>query len=472
MNPPGLTRAQRSQAAQDARARRVEAVRVAPHSGYLQWVLPAMLSLVALTVLLSGRDLAQMFADLAQGGGMYRHPVLAWVQRGVSLLLLLIAGERLVNHFVLRQHLPSPLLVWAFVTYWLATVAAPAFFGAHRQISHEYAYSLVIGLAGLIASEQERESVVGVARSALFWFLVASLAMTAVDPAMVMDASYRQGLLPGVPRFGGLATHPVAMGMFAQTFLLCLWARPFEGKWLNRLAWALGLGVLFFAQSKTSWIAFLLCSLAMIAVRHGGALWRRVGDPREGAFGIVFCVGVIVVVATVVTALLLGDVETQASSFLDTQEGAQLMTMTGRDQIWAIAMDEWHASPIFGYGPGLWDDAFRASINMPNATNAHNQFMDTLARSGSVGAAALVLYAIVLLVLSVRYAKATGGLSLALFIALALRSISEVPLLLFGYGTELFTHLLLLISIASAASARTQVLPGAARPTSDWRVAS
>ena len=64
--------------------------------------------------------------------------------------------------------------------------------------------------------------------------------------------------------------------------------------------------------------------------------------------------------------------------------------------------------------------------------------MDTLARSGSVGAAALVLYAAVLLVLSVRYARATGGFSLALFLALALRSISEVPLLLFGYGTELF----------------------------------
>jgi O-antigen ligase len=234
----------------------------------------------------------------------------------------------------------------------------------------------------------------------------------------------------------------------------------------------LGLAVLFFAQSKTSWIAFVLCSLAMISVRHGGNVWRRVGDPREGAFGIVFCVGVIAVVGTLVTALLLGDVETQAASFLDTAEGAQLMTMTGRDQIWTIAMEEWHASPIFGYGPGLWDDAFRASINMPNATNAHNQFLDTLARSGSLGAVALVLYAAVLLVLSVRYARATGGLSVALFIALALRAISEVPLLLFGYGTELFTHLLLLISIASAASARTQVLPAQARPTSNYRVAS
>jgi O-antigen ligase len=139
------------------------------------------------------------------------------------------------------------------------------------------------------------------------------------------------------------------------------------------------------------------------------------------------------------------------SSFFDSAQGAQLASMTGRDQIWAIAYDEWQRNPLFGYGPTLWDASFRDSIGMPNATHAHNQFMDTLSRSGTVGAAALVLYALVLLFLSIRYARASGGLSLALFVALALRSISEVPLLLFGYGPELTTHILLLMTLAAAA---------------------
>jgi hypothetical protein len=91
-----------------------------------------------------------------------------------------------------------------------------------------------------------------------------------------------------------------------------------------------------------------------------------------------------------------------------------------------------------------------------------------------VGATALVLYGIVLLVLSVAYAKRTGGFSLALFIALALRSVSEVPLLLFGYGTELFTHMLLLITLASAASETIAVKVTAAKPAGrgSWRTAS
>jgi Na+-translocating ferredoxin:NAD+ oxidoreductase RnfE subunit len=89
--------------------------------------------------------------------------------------------------------------------------------------------------------------------------------------------------------------------------------------------------------------------------------------------------------------------------------------------------------------------------------------MDTLARSGSIGAAALVVYALVLLVLSLRAARQTGGLSIALFIALALGSVSEVPLLMLGYGTELFTHLLLIITLASANAPKPAESPVQAR---------
>ena len=98
-----------------------------------------------------------------------------------------------------------------------------------------------------------------------------------------------------MPRLGGLAPHPVALGMFAQTFLLCLWYRPFSSRWLNRTGMAVGLGVLFLAQSKTAWIAFVLCSVALLAVRNGPSVWRRLADPRHSAFGVVVCLSVIAV---------------------------------------------------------------------------------------------------------------------------------------------------------------------------------
>jgi O-antigen ligase len=438
-------------------------------TGFLHWVFPAMLTVVALNALLSGRDMSQTFNELAGSGGI-QHPAIPWAQRLVSVILLAASAERIINHVGLHRKMPSPVLTAAFLTYWLCSVAAPAFFGTHPHIAHEYLYPLVFGFAALLTTVPEREKILDASRNALLLFILVGAVLIPVAPSIVMDASYRQGLIPGLPRHGGLAPHPVAMGMFVVTALLCLWCRPFASRWLSGAAWLLGLAVLFIAQSKTAWLAFLLCAMSMLAVRNGPNVRRRLGDPREAAFGVTACVSAIAIALGLLWAIVLADVGADVASFFDTAQGAQLVSMTGRDQIWAIAMDEWRANPLFGYGPSLWNDEFRASIGMPNATNAHNQFMDTLARAGTVGAAGLVFYALVLLILSVRYARSTQGLSLALFLALALLSVSEVPLILFGYGTELFAHLLLIITLASAASDRVPAAEVRARPI--YRTAS
>lgn len=439
-------------------------------NGFLRWVMPAMIAMVALTALLSGRDLSQTFLELAHDAEPVRGPIAAWAQRLVSVLLVAAAAERMITHVAQRRHLPSPTLALVFVLYWVATVALPALFGAHPQISHEYLYTLVLGLASVLVTSSERDGLLDAARGALFLFIAAGLLLVPVMPSMVMDLTYNQGLIAGLPRFGGLAPHAVAMGMFAQVALLLLWARPFRRRWLTALAWIIGGTALFLAQSKTAWIGFILCAICMFAVRNGAGLWRRISDPRNGVLGVFVCVLAATLLLAVLGWVLVGDLDARVSDFADTAQGAQLISMTGRDQIWAIATEEWRSSPVFGYGPGLWDADFRNSIGMPNATSAHNQFMDTLARCGTVGAAALVVYAAVLLVMSLRYAKASGGLSLALFVALALLSISEVPLLLFGYGTELFAHLLLLVTLSAAASAGAHA--HVARTPYAWGVAS
>jgi O-antigen ligase len=432
-------------------------------AGYLHWVFPAMLGLVALTSLLSGRDLSQNFLDLADGGGTV-HPLVPWAQRLVSIVLLAASGERIMSHIALHKHMPSAVLMVTFIGYWFTTVITSALFGSHPQMSHEYLYPVIFGCAGLLATAPERDKIVEAVRTALLLFLLVGVLLVPVMPSLVLDASYKQGLIPGLPRFGGLAPHPVAMGTFAQIALLCLWVRPLSHRWLNRGAWMLGLGVLFVAQSKTAWIAFVLCAVCLLVVRRGPGLWRRLGDPRESVFGVVVCLSAILLAVGVLVMVLFVDVGAQVEDFTGSAEGAQLMSMTGRDQIWTIAREEWQENQVFGYGPSLWDDAFRQSIGMPNATSAHNQFLDTMARSGTVGAVGLVIYALVLTVMSLRYARATGGLSLALFVSLALLSISEVPLVLIGYGTELLGHLLLVITLASAAAShvpgpRTQHRP-------------
>lgn len=81
---------------------------------------------------------------------------------------------------------------------------------------------------------------------------------------------------------------------------------------------------------------------------------------------------------------------------------------------------------------------------MTFATSGHNQIIDVLARSGLVGTPGLALYAVILLAFSVRYARASHCLSIAIFIAICLRWVSEVPLTMFGYGPEALQGVLLL----------------------------
>ncbi len=422
-------------------------------TGLLHLIFPAILLLVGAEVALSNRDLAQQFSELASvAGPPGRHPLIEWMQRAVSLLLLFASVEQIVNHESLGRRVPSHPLLWVFVVYWISVVGLPALWGANPFVSHLLFYSLAVGVACCMVGTAERDRMIGAARDGLMVLMLAGVLFIPIRLNTVMDMSYSQGVIPGLPRFAGLTAHPVTQGMLALVGLLLVWFRPYERRWLNRMAWGLGLFVLFIAQSKTSWASFLACAGCVLAVRHGPGFWKRMGDPRGSGMGVLVCLGIIVVVLAISSWILLGDAGGQIEDFTHSRKGAELMTLTGRDRIWAVAIEEWRNYPVFGYGHTIWDAAYRASIGMPNATHGHNQFMDDLARAGSIGAGALVIYVTVLLAMSLRYARASQGLSLGLFVALAVRSISEVPLFLVGYTTELFTHLLLLATLAAAAS--------------------
>lgn len=443
--------------------------------GYLHWIVYALVFLLGLGALLSGRDLTSNYLLEAMLGPAptAKHPLMATLQPLVSLLLLAFSGERLLTHWLLRKHEAgrSHALVAAFVLFWLGSTASPALLGAHPHLSHDYVYPLVIGLAAVLASPLELRLALRATRNALLLLMLAGVLLVPVQPTLVMDLTYDQGLIPGLPRFAGLASHAVSMGLLAQIALLCLQAQPFERRWLQRAAWVLGLAVLVVAQSKTAWLAFALCSGALALWQRGAQMRARLADPLRPQAGMAALLLLMAGVGLALALATFGNVGTRIERFFSTPEGAQLASLTGRDRIWAIAWEQWSMHPVFGYGPQLWGDAFREAIGMRNATHAHNQFMDTLSRAGSVGAASLVLYAAVLLVLALRWARATRGLSLALFLALALRAASEVPLLLLGYGPELITHVLLLMTLAAAPGlAQTPPAATAARasPKPTW----
>lgn len=420
-------------------------------SGYLHSAVYAILASTALSILLSGRLLNSEFFfafDAPQ-----QSSAVTWIMRLTSLFLLVAAGERIISNFarIAKPLGASPTLLVGYLLFWFGTIASPSIWGAYPYFSHDYVYPLIIGAGILTLGHDERQQALLATRNALLLFLLAGYLVLPIKPDMVMEFSYSQGFIPGLPRFAGLSAHAVSLGMLTLLALLLLWTHPFKRRWLNRLSWALGLVTLFLAQSKTAWTSFSLCAFVLFIGVHGEAFRRRAGDFSRPLFGVTLAGFALAICVMIAGALLFTNIGGRIDHFLNSQEGAQLTSLTGRDLIWKVAFAEWNRNPLFGYGPLFLDSAYRISIGMPNATHAHNQFVDVLARSGLIGAISLAIYCLILLVMAIGRAGSTRGLSLALFLALALRGISEVPLTLFGYGPEFVGHLVLLLLLVPSA---------------------
>jgi len=419
--------------------------------GFLHWMFVPMLASLAVGVLVSNRSLAGLDASALLE---VRHPLAVWLGRLTSIFVLLASAERIFSCVVRRRMPPGSWRLWlivGFVGYWVTNIALPAAFGTKPDLSHEYLYALIIAVGVLLLDEGESQRAVALARNALILFVLASLLMIPIRPDLVLDRHYFGGLIPGLSlRFVGLATNANMMGPLAVSMLLCVWARPMHLKWLNTAAWAVGLVALVLCQSKTSWGAFVVCAFAMLVVRQGSALRTAFAQQRSAPLLMASIVVVMGVVTVLAGLLMFGGGFDQLSRFAQSRLGGDLLSFTGRFQIWRVALEEWARNPLFGYGPTLWSDEYRMLIGMPFSYHAHNQMMNVLATAGSIGAAGFLLYVGTLVLAGIQTARSSGGLSLALLLLLLLRGVTEAPMTIIGYGPEQLIQFLLLAVLAGS----------------------
>ena len=410
---------------------------------------PVMIS-IASAAILSHRDISGeelLMSTLA----VARHPASAWIGRFTSLFVIFACGERLLHRLTSREKTrPMPMLLfWALLLYFLTNIVSPAFLGRHTDVSHEYLYMFLAGYAALLMTPREVDLSVISMRNATLAFLVLSAVILVWNPNMVANKGYH-GFVPGVSiRYAGLASHANSLGPMVVVFLLCLLRKPYAWRSLNLSAWALGLFSLLLTQSKTNWIACILCFACVGYFGFREQIKARLFDYRRPQLSIIGIFCFILICTMALLMVMFGSVDAKLAKFASSNDGFDLLSFTGRDVIWQVAVQEWHKNPVFGYGLPIWDEAFRTSIGMPYASHAHSQFYQSLSSAGTVGAAGLLAYAAVLLYASARAAKASGGLSMALFVLIASRSVSEVPLSLTGFAAEALTHLLLLIIVAA-----------------------
>jgi O-antigen ligase len=393
---------------------------------------------------LSGRNLLASEAWVAPTG------VGKWFTRLIIVSSLTICVARMAAAAFSHEnrHARGGMLFIAFCVYFLTSAVLTSALGTHPEFKHDLFYVPFLFAAVYASRTQDPEVALRFAKVGLFIFILESCLVSLVAPDITIERNYHSWI-PGVSvRFWGLETHANSMAPLALVYLLLSLHQPFEQRWVQRLGLILGVGVLLFAQSKTTWTAAAITIPLLLVVRSGA--WGA------AAFSLLSLSGVIGL-----AMLLLPAFGVSLEGLSETQQGYEASRFTGRDVIWSLAVQEWLRNPLFGYGISMWDEAYRMQIGMDHAVSAHNQFLQTLSVAGTMGLIGLVVYLWMLVRYAMRAARPSQGLSVALLILVLLRCVTETPLQLESFLSGAFVTQLLLFHVALAYG---QGAPRAAQP--------
>ena len=433
-----------------------------------RYFVPLMLALCALGmtlgVVLSGRDVR--FAAFAVDSMNAEPGGATWPNRAVTFLILGLSLSIMVGRIFdslkmsgsRRIFGPEKPLAVVFIAYFVATNVIPAFMGEKPAFIHNQYYAFPLFLVAIISATKDLELVIEWAKMALHMIMVASLIALAVAPNLALQPGY-SGWIPGLDvRLWGLGSNPNSIGPLAVLALLLEYVQPTRIRSLRLAVVLSALVVVVLAQSKTAWIAATIAAQCILLYRFG---LDRQGRLRVGTAILLLLVG-----AAFSVAMMVAPPTVLLDMLSESKAGNDVLTLTGRTRLWDVALDVWMDNPIFGFGPTLWDNAFRASIQMPFAMHAHNQFLNSMGLAGTVGLIALIAYLLVLSWGAVRVARITRGGSLALLILVWLRCITETPLNITTlFNGDVYAHLVLVVLAARGFSEQPLKAKGASRPT-------
>lgn len=410
--------------------------------------------------------------DLSLGEGSVFRPDIAdvasgnWVSRGITLVCLVIAIERLARFIVRREYQNARGMgVIALLLAFIGSVnILAAVFGSPGGFTHHLLYAPIVALAVFAYAQRQSAQCIVVVRNTLFVFLLASLLLLLLRPEMVAETHYRAGILPKLSlRYYGFATHPNTLAPLCLLLICSIRLQPYKGSTFNISGFVLSFVSLLLTQSKTS-----------IALVLFGVAWFWLNDRRAAAVGAVnlqkwqarsttFFFLIAGLMGTVFIAIFLtnGDILEKG---IRLAERLQLVTLTGRTQIWAETLRAARENWLFGYGPGLWDLVFRIKVGLP-FTHAHNQFIHVFGAAGAVGLVSLVAYLVALARFSWQSRAASRDVSTVLFIYLLLRGFTELPLSVSNamQGEFIVQLFLLVVCVGAAQVGVTRIAVPASR---------
>ena len=426
-------------------------ISVAVSRRWSRLLLPMIITLLlaggAAGVLVSGRDLSHAGLSIvisifeSRGGAV-------WVNRSFIGLIVALCLGALVGKLISREHFPiqGRSLFFGFLLYYITLSFLPSVFGTEPAFLHNELYPLLVMIGVFLSERPTPEQFHTFSKWLLFSFVAASLLAAVGLPDLAIQPDYH-GWIPGFDyRLWGLASHANLLATPALTLLLLEYLQPTRNRLLQILLILCALSTLVLSQSKTTWVAALFAMSYLVAYRKVPELGRALRGNGPIPLSSVFYLGsILLALLALATALVVVDTDRLIDGIMASEIGEGLETASGRDLIWATALQEWGNNWLFGYGPLVWGDLYRFQHGMFSyAFHAHNQVLQTVSMGGGFALFGLLVYVWLLLRYAIRAAAATKGVSVAMLLIVLLRSVSEVPLPQHAvFSTDVLLHILL-----------------------------
>ncbi len=375
-----------------------------------------------------------LYADLAGGFAASR-----LVSLFVVATSLIEVARGWIGDRVRGQADPARPILLAMLAYCLGTMAIQGIGSDHPEFEPHNLYVPIMLAAVYYQRPGSLQLAIAAARLGTFALMLCSLAGIWLRPDFVMHRP-DMGWIPGIDwRLYGFAPHANTLGPIALLAILIELLSPARWRPLRWLMLSSAMAVFVLAQSKTTWATV---PLMLVFVWLPLSLRRAaLGSDRERNFRrtVWTLFGVIVVLVLLACAAVAFDAWDAITARTD------LLTLTGRTQIWDITLRAWRENVLFGYGAGVWGPERRLQFHMPYVGHAHNQFVQTLGEAGLVGLALLLIYLGTLLVASLRGFVASRGMVLMLLMLMLVMCVTEAPMREGLLSWSTFLHLMLVM---------------------------
>jgi O-antigen ligase len=335
---------------------------------------------------------------------------------GLNFLLFVVAlGFLLIAYFDQRSPRPPLLLGIAVLALSLPPLLSSVL-GYQTGMSVSLFRVPALFIAAYLLPPLGLPWLLGCCKRLIETYFYATLGLLAVAPYRVLETNSEWALF-GVwtYRLHGIGGHANNFATLIAVYFVLSWYKPVRS-WYSRFTLAVMFMALVMTQSRTIWLTLALVYGARIAYTSG--VWRIV-IPYVAA---VIFVSILLVLSFVTPSWD----QDLANRVLQDDE---VPTLTGRTRMWEHSLEAWRLNPMFGYGPGLWDQQMAeqyAALYGWGPRHAHNQFFQTIGQAGLVGVIGLVLFYLVLLSYGWRLSKLTSGVTLGLVLLIVVRSLTEV----------------------------------------------